>query len=138
MKNSDPGKITITKVDPKLIAILKGIKAGSYPLKPYGKEIYLFKTHIAGTPYYKAAEVADKLEKGSFLVFQREVENKYDRLAIAILDLDKNKLGYVPQTENEVISRMMDAGKTIYGVTESTEWENKYLRIIINVYLREF
>jgi hypothetical protein len=39
-------------------------------------------------------------------------------MAIKIMDLDKQKLGYVPRAKNEVISNLLDAGKTIFGIID--------------------
>ena len=40
---------------------------------------------------------------------QRE-DNKFDSNAILILNADKKKLGYVPEKDNVVFARLMDAG----------------------------
>lgn len=53
------------------------------------------------------------------------------------MDLDNNKLGYVPQVKNEVISKLMDAGKTVYGVVDCKEWKGDHLNLEISVYLKE-
>jgi len=127
----------VAPVDPGLIAILKSLDKNKVP-KPFGREIYILDTYIAGTNYYEAKKLADKLKAGNYLVFRREADNPYDNRAIAILDLDKNKLGYLPQRKNEIISRLMDAGKTIYAVIDKKEWRGDYLRIDIKVFMREY
>jgi len=55
-----------------------------------------------------------------------------------ITDIDKNKLGYVPRKKNEIISNMMDAGKTIYGVIDKEVLSNDYIHIEIKVFLRDY
>ncbi len=124
-------------IDPNLISILKGLDKNKTP-KPFGREIFILSTYIAGAKYYKAKEVAKKLGAGKHLVFRREVDNPYDKKAIAILDLEENKLGYVPERKNEIISRLMDAGKTIYAVIEKKEIKDNYLKIDIKVFMREY
>jgi len=47
-------------------------------------------------------------------------------------------LGYVPRAKNEVISNLMDAGKTIFGIIDKKEWSGDYLSLEISVYLKEF
>ena len=59
-------------------------------------------------------------------------------MAIKIMDLDKNKLGYVPKAKNEVISNLMDAGKTIFGIIDKKQWTVDYLNLEISIYLKEF
>ncbi|MDD3777746.1 MAG: HIRAN domain-containing protein, partial [Actinomycetota bacterium] len=85
-----------------------------------------------------AGEVGDMLKEGSHLILRRESNNPYDDKAIAILDLDQNKLGYLPQRKNEIISRLMDAGKAIYAVVENKQKNGDYLQIGIKVYMREY
>ena len=46
------------------------------------------------------------------LTLHRE-ENKFDSNAILILNEDKKKLGYVPEKDNIVFARLMDAGKLL-------------------------
>jgi len=53
------------------------------------------------------------------------------------MDLDNNKLGYIPKAKNEIISKLMDAGKVIYGVIDYKEWKGDYLNLDISVYLKE-
>ncbi len=127
----------IMPVDEKLLAIIKGIANKDMPA-PYSREIRILKTFIAGVQYYKAIEGKDRLDQGTHLIFQRESKNKYDQRAIAIYDLEKNKLGYIPQVKNEVISSLMDAGKTIYGVIDSKKDINDFLEFKISVYMREY
>ncbi len=127
----------ITPLDPKIIAILKGLDRKKVP-KPFEREIFILDTYIAGTHYYNAKRMADKLEKGNHLLFIREADNPYDHKAIAISDLDKNKLGYLPRRKNEVISRLMDGGKAVYAVIENIDWKNEVLEISIKVYIREY
>ncbi len=127
----------ISPVDPKLIAILKGLDKNKVP-KPFERKIHILDTYIAGTHYYKAKQLAGRLKEGSPLVFRREIDNAYDKKAIAVLDLDKNKLGYLPQKKNEIISKLMDAGKNIYAVIENKKWKNEYLKIDIKVFMSEY
>lgn len=47
------------------------------------------------------------------------------------------KLGYVPKEDNVVFSRLMDAGKLLYGKIIEKEMKGKWLRIKIGIYLHE-
>jgi hypothetical protein len=128
----------IVSVDPNMMALLRAMQKGEKLPRPFGKEVFLLKTYIAGTKYYKAKELKDNLKEGTFLFFTRESKNPYDNLAIMITNLDKNKLGYVPRAKNEIISNMMDAGKTIYGVVNKNVLSNDYIHIEIKVFLRDY
>jgi len=97
----------------------------------------VLKTYIAGTRYSEASAIADSIARGNYLIFQREPDNPHDDMAIKILDLDRHKLGYVPRAKNEVISNLMDAGKTIFGVIDIKQRDGDYLNLEISVYLKE-
>ena len=107
-------------------------------LKPYKKEIFLFDTYIAGTSH---VENIDKIEPsikvGDRLSFFREPDNEYDEMAIVIKTEDDFKVGYIPQKDNIVFSRLMDAGKLLFGKIKSKELKNKWIKIDIDIYLSE-
>ena len=51
----------------------------------------------------------------------REPQKPHDEKAVAVYD-GADRIGYIPQDENEVISRLMDAGKQIYGIITGKEY----------------
>jgi hypothetical protein len=128
----------ITSVDQKMLEILKAIQRGESLPKPYGKKVFILKTYVAGTQYYKAKELQDNIKEGDYLIFIREADNPHDKLAISVMDLNKNKFGYVPRVKNEIISNLMDAGKTIYGVIDKKELSGDYLNLEIKVFLKDY
>jgi hypothetical protein len=71
------------------------------------------------------------------LVLQREPTNQYDPLAIMILSTAGHHLGYVPRAKNEVLARLMDAGKLLFGKLETKEWVENWLKLEVRIYLRE-
>lgn len=106
--------------------------------KPFERDIYLFDTRVAGTSHIEGIEeleshlnVDDKLE------FFREPDNQYDDKAIAIKNADGVKIGYVPQADNVIFARLMDAGKLLFGKITSKEMMGSWLRIEIKVFLHE-
>ena len=127
----------ISKLDPKMLEILRALQNGSPLPKPFSRDTTVLKTYIAGTHYSEAKKIVDSIKEGNYLVFQRESTNPHDNMAIKIMDLDKNKLGYVPKAKNEVISNLMDAGKTIFGIIDKKEWSGDYLNLEISIYLKE-
>ncbi|MFA6928824.1 MAG: HIRAN domain-containing protein [Lentisphaeria bacterium] len=106
---------------------------------PFVKEIFLLECQVAGTSHID--EIEEKtagLNPGAFLGFLREPANPHDPLAIRILNQQNAKIGYVPRQRNEVIARLMDGGKLIFGKVESKEANGSWLKITITVYMRDF
>lgn len=119
-----------------LPAVLSGATSDIALPKPFEREIFLFDTHIAGTGYVAGIEelephlnVKDKLD------FFREPDNPYDKRAIVITNADGIKLGYVPRTDNAIFSRLMDAGKLIFGRISDKDAERDWVHIEIKVFL---
>jgi hypothetical protein len=106
--------------------------------KPFEREIFLFDTHVAGTSHIEGIdELEPHLDVGDRLEFYREPENPHDNMAITIKTAAGNKIGYVPKADNVVFSRLMDAGKLLFGRVESKKRLNGWLRIKIKIYLHE-
>lgn len=106
--------------------------------KPFEKDIFLFDTHIAGTSYIDGIEELEThLNEDDKLDFFREPDNKYDKRAIVIKTIDGVKIGYVPRYDNAIFSRLMDAGKLLFGRISSKEGSGRWVRINIKVYLHE-
>ena len=104
--------------------------------KPFAKQIYLVDAHIAGTTHVdNINEIEPRLEVGKRLKFLREADNKYDKQAIVVKDEDNHKIGYVPKDKNEILSRLMDAGKLVYGTIREKEYIGDWLKITMQVYL---
>jgi hypothetical protein len=75
--------------------------------------------------------IDDKLE------FFREPDNTYDPKAIVIKTTDGVKIGYVPEKDNVIFARLMDAGKLLFGRITSKKFEGKWLRMNIKIFLNE-
>jgi hypothetical protein len=71
------------------------------------------------------------------LALRREPGNPHDALAIRVQRSDGTLLGYIPRSRNEVLARLMDAGKLIVARLETKEWQGWWLRLEIKVVLRE-
>jgi hypothetical protein len=65
------------------------------------------------------------------------IYNPYDHKAIVIKNADGVKIGYVPRADNVVFSRLMDAGKLLFGRITSKEKYGKWLKIKIKIFLHE-
>lgn len=119
-------------VSPGLLALIQG-RDGS--LLPFAREIVVLECQIAGTSYQQLDKIEPGLKKGDRYILFRETENKYDPFAVAIYTSEKQKLGYLPRDKNESTARLLDAGKIIFGTLLSKEWNGKWLRLSIQVFL---
>jgi hypothetical protein len=127
----------IIKIDETNVAAFVSSKGGFLDIgKPFSKQVFLVDCHIAGTSYIENIdELEPNLLAGKKLYFYREPENPYDELAIVIRDEKDNKLGYVPRDKNEILSRLMDAGKLIYGVIYEKQYIDEWLEITIQIFM---
>lgn len=66
-----------------------------------------------------------------------EPNNPYDKQAIVIKTGNGVKIGYVPKQDNIVFSRLMDAGKLLFGRISDKEKKGKWVVIKIKVFLHE-
>ena len=119
------------------VVALEAEKGLADMLRPLQREIHLFDTYIAGTSYLKDRSVIDNASAGDRLILQRE-DNKFDEKAILVLNEKKQKLGYVPEKDNIVFSRLMDAGKLLTSKIESKEQRGAFTQIRIRIYLVDF
>ena len=103
-------------------------------IKPLIREIQLFDTWIAGTTHLEDKSVLKALKEGDELVLQRE-NNQFDSMAILVLNAEKKKLGYVPEKDNAVFSRLMDAGKTLKAKVGKIEEKGTWTKVNIGIYL---
>lgn len=107
-------------------------------IKPLIKEIHLFDTYVAGVSYLKDKSVLENIKIKDRLTLQRE-DNKFDDKAILILTSEGKKLGYVPEKDNIIFSRLMDAGKMLAAyITDIKKRSIDYQQISIGIYLVDF
>ncbi len=106
--------------------------------KPFEKDIFLFDSHVAGTTFIEGIEELEPhLNIDDRLDFFREPDNKHDPKAIVIKNADGVKIGYVPREDNVIFSRLMDAGKLLFGRITYKEMKGKWLKINIKIFLHE-
>lgn len=105
---------------------------------PFTREIFLLNCHIAGTNFRpEIAEIEPTFKVGAKFQLQREPQNKFDELAIAIYDSNKNHLGFVPQAKNEVLARLLDAGKQLSAQLVAKQWNDSWLKLDIEIFLND-
>ena len=81
--------------------------------------MFLKECHLAGRQYYDANEVWEELNVGTCLELKRDLDNRDDKNAVAVLyyttDEDSGEiveylLGYIPSEDNEIIAKFLEMG----------------------------
>ena len=106
-------------------------------LKPLIREIHLFDSFVAGTMYLEDQSVLEEVRPGDRLSLLRE-DNKFDSNAIIIKTDGQRKLGYVPEKDNLIFARLMDAGKMLAAKVKDIERRGSFTKIGIGIYLVDF
>ena len=121
---------------------------------PFERDIFLLGVEVAGTSHIpNIRKLYDSLDEGERVKFIREPQNPFDEYAIRIDTMNDNpigyvapdsnaldasvKLGYIPRSTNKVFARLMDAGKSLYGVVRHKEIQGNYCKIVIKIYLED-
>ena len=121
-----------------LIGLMHGKDGGLSIPKPFERDIFLFDTYVAGTTHIEGIEELEPhLNIDDRLEFFREPDNQYDKQAIVIKTADGVKIGYVPQNDNVIFARLMDAGKLLFGKITAKEKKGSWVKLGIKVYLHE-
>lgn len=127
--------LTISKKD--MLALARDSDLATM-IKPLQHEILLFDSYVAGTSYIEDESVLDALKVGDTLWLQREPENRFDANAILVLDGQERKCGYIPEMDNIVFARLMDAGKYLTAKIVRLEEKRSFRQINIRIYLVDF
>ena len=117
----------------ELISGLDGKELDSL-LKPLIREIHLFDSFVAGTTHLKEPEILEDLNIGDKLLLIRE-DNKFDSNAIKIMTENKEKIGYIPEKDNVVFARLLDAGKILCARIKNIEIKGSFHKISIGIFL---
>ncbi len=125
----------ISKLSPELLVLIGtgGVKA----LAPFTREIFLLDIVVAGTSFCKEIDaLMHELKPETVLKMIRHPKNEHDELAIGIYH-NEIRIGWVPQELNEVISRLMDAGKAFFCRIEKTRKLNNWVKINAKIFMVE-
>ncbi len=106
-------------------------------LKPLIREIQLFDSFVARTTHLKDAPVFEEIKVDDKLKLIRE-DNKFDSNAVMILTEDGKKVGYVPEKDNTIFARLMDAGKLLAAKITKISKRGTFYQISIGIYLVDF
>lgn len=105
---------------------------------PFAKEVFLLESTVVGTGYVD--DIAAKTENvvpGCVLELRRDPGNRYDELAIQVLNAEGERIGFVPRRDNPVLARLMDAGKALYGKVLEVGDRETWPRIEIDIYMKD-
>lgn len=105
-------------------------------IKPMIRDIFLLDTWIAGTAGLNDPSALRALKPEEELVLRRE-KNELDDLAILVLTGSGKKLGYVPEKDNGIPARLMDAGKSLKAKIRSVEDEKTRIKVNISLFLAD-
>ena len=84
------------------------------------KKLFFKECHLAGRQYHDVDEVWEELHVGTLLELERDLDNRYDKNAVAVIynqgldedtgERDDYLLGYIPSDENEEIAQLLEMG----------------------------
>ncbi len=103
--------------------------------------LVLLECLVAGTSHRPELPVQEKkLKVGQTLRLEREADSKYDDWAVkvhsgAAADKASYWLGYLPETRNETVARLLDAGYPLTARLAHKAWEEEWLHLEIEVLL---
>ena len=86
----------------------------------------------------KDPDVLKKAAVGDMLTLRRESGNRFDNNAIQILNAEGEKYGYVPEKDNQIFARLMDAGKLLAAKIKNIQPKGSFTMISIGIYLVDF
>lgn len=126
----------LTKTQQNMVTVVEKHDLGDI-IKPLIKEIHLFDSFVAGTTHLKDSSVLSEIKTGDDLILQRE-DNRYDDNAVIIFTGSHKKLGYIPEKDNIIFARLMDAGKLLKAKITDIEVKGSFTKISIGIYLVDF
>jgi hypothetical protein len=128
-----PEEQSLIKVSNGLLAALS---SGQLNIDVFKKEILVLECMVAGTSFRKLDTIEADLAATVKLDIKREGKNEFDKFAVALY-YKTVKVGYIPKDKNEVIARLMDAGKAFYATIEAKDWEGTWLRLDVKIYIKD-
>ncbi|PHR70850.1 MAG: hiran domain protein [Lutibacter sp.] len=111
-----------------------GLSAFSFQEIIDRRPVIIYDNYLRGTFTYNLETIYKQLNVGQELILQREINNEYDKYAIAVF-YNKHKLGYIAAYENIVLANMLDANVNLTSVISYlNKGENKNREIAIQVF----
>ncbi len=126
----------LIKSHPNTLSLVSGM-TDLDPLKPLQTRIYLDSVYVAGISHLEDPGIVLNLKENEQLVLIRE-DNPFDELAVMILNVQGQKLGYIPRRKNPIFARLLDAGKELNASVERCEKFNGSPTLKCGIYLVDF
>lgn len=125
-------------VSPKVAGALAGFSESGTTvgdlIKPLKTEIHLFDTYVANANATAngcvAVSVGDRLSL-------RRIESKFDDNEIALY-ADDVRIGRIPEKDNVIFARLLDAGKCLEAKVTSVKQIGSLTEIRVGIYLIDF
>ena len=111
------------------------------------KKLFFKECNLAGRQYHDVDEVWEELHVGTQLKLQRDLENRYDKNAVAVVYnnvdvetgiVEEYLLGYIPSEDNETIAQLLEMGRDdifecrISKINPDAHYENQ-IRLTIRI-----
>jgi len=111
--------------------------ANALPM-PFTRKISLLECHVAGTSFRpEIADIEPELQPEVEFRLEREIGNQFDERAIKVYYSEHVHIGYVPRAQNEVLARLLDAGKMLSARLVSKEFQEFWLKLDIEIFLHD-
>lgn len=96
------------------------------------------KTAVAGTHHIaRIRMLAECLKVGEPLLLKRDARNPYDAYSVEVLDRGKRHLGYLSCEYNEIVSRLLDGGRRVFGIVQGVADVDGWTKIEMAVMLND-
>ncbi len=105
-------------------------------LKPLKREILLFDGNLSGT--YKLVDKKPLLDlkEGDRLLFKYH-QSKYNPSEVEVHS-ESGLIGYVPESDEAIFSRLLDAGKSLVGKVKKLDFSRSIPLVTFEIYLEDF
>ena len=134
----DSDQSTALYLSPTVAGSLVGAHAGGLNVPtPFASRICLLDEEVVvGTTHVEdVGDIVAHLTAGDRLRFRRDPGNAFDANCIQVLAPDGRRMGFVAATRNHILARLMDGGKTVYGIFTEASVRGSWHRITMEVYL---
>ena len=126
----------LTRSEKGTLAVLQE-KELSEIIKPLSHEIHLFDTFVSGVLQMKDSTALEGLKIEEKLVLQRK-ETLFDSNTIEIYTEQGVKIGYIPEKDNVIFARLLDAGKLLIARITDIDVRRSVPLISIGIYLVDY
>ena len=125
----------IATLTPEMLAFIGS--GGVSAVAPFSREIFLLKVTVAGTSFCKHIdELVPQLTVDTKMRMLRQPKNEHDEMAIGVY-LNESRVGWIPMEQNEVISRLMDAGKAFFCRITHISKKGNWHKIDVGIFMVE-